>query len=286
MFTPKRRNAYLGIAIPASLISDSLHLREKTIKAGIIARAAAIFRVDEVIIYIDKHGVEREGELISTILSYCETPQYLRRHIYAFSTLLKYAGLLPPLKIPSHTVPTKIDDIKDECFREGVVTKVEKNISWVDIGLGEYYSIPSKLCKGDRVTIKCYKKDGKLNISLSSKDEVNIYWGYKVQYNYDTITRVVEKFNADLIIATSRYGNPINKVVNNLSEKIRKSRRVLVLFGAPKEGLFEICEKFNIKLEDVADYIINFIPFQGCETIRTEEAVISTLSILNALFDF
>ena len=41
----------LTIAIPASIISDTPHLREKTSKIGSIARSAAIFRVNEIIIY-------------------------------------------------------------------------------------------------------------------------------------------------------------------------------------------------------------------------------------------
>ena len=43
----------LAIAIPASTISDTPHLREKTSKIGLIGRAAAIFRVDEIIVYPD-----------------------------------------------------------------------------------------------------------------------------------------------------------------------------------------------------------------------------------------
>ena len=43
----------LAIAIPASTISDTPHLREKTSKIGLIGRAAAIFRVDEIIVYLD-----------------------------------------------------------------------------------------------------------------------------------------------------------------------------------------------------------------------------------------
>ena len=43
----------IAIAIPASTISDTPHLREKTAKIGLIGRAAAIFRVDEIIVYPD-----------------------------------------------------------------------------------------------------------------------------------------------------------------------------------------------------------------------------------------
>ena len=39
----------LSIAIPASVVSDTPHLREKTSKIGLVGRAVAIFRVDEIV---------------------------------------------------------------------------------------------------------------------------------------------------------------------------------------------------------------------------------------------
>ena len=52
MIIPKREPS-LTIAIPASLTSDTPHLREKTYKIGLIGRAAAIFRVDKIIVLSD-----------------------------------------------------------------------------------------------------------------------------------------------------------------------------------------------------------------------------------------
>ncbi len=46
----------LTVAIPASVISDIPHLREKTAKVGLIGRAAAIFRVREIIVFPDPGG--------------------------------------------------------------------------------------------------------------------------------------------------------------------------------------------------------------------------------------
>ncbi|MDR2707975.1 MAG: RNA-binding protein, partial [Nitrososphaerota archaeon] len=52
----------LTIAIPASIISDTPHLREKTSKIGLIARIAAIFRVHEIIIYPDNTRTKQAQE--------------------------------------------------------------------------------------------------------------------------------------------------------------------------------------------------------------------------------
>lgn len=66
----------LAIAIPASVVSDIPHLREKTSKVGLIGRAAAIFRVNQIIIYPDspKSNQKDDMELIATLLAYMETP--------------------------------------------------------------------------------------------------------------------------------------------------------------------------------------------------------------------
>src|SRR6266540_440727 len=81
MLETLRRPKRLSVALPASFTKDIPHLREKTSRAGMLARALAIFRVDEAIIYDDVGGriSEREGRLLQKLLSYQETPQYMRR---------------------------------------------------------------------------------------------------------------------------------------------------------------------------------------------------------------
>ena len=91
----------LAIAIPASVISDTPHLREKTSKIGLIGRAAAIFRVDEIIVYPDnsrKGKQRREADLTALLLAYLETPQYLRKRLFKLDPQLQFAGILPPLR--------------------------------------------------------------------------------------------------------------------------------------------------------------------------------------------
>ncbi|MCX8171858.1 MAG: RNA methyltransferase, partial [Candidatus Bathyarchaeota archaeon] len=92
------------MAIPASTVSDVPHLREKTLKIGWIGRALAIFRVDEVMVYPDIPEIDQSGDLklISTILSYLETPQYIRKKLFGIMPELRYVGILPPLRTPHH----------------------------------------------------------------------------------------------------------------------------------------------------------------------------------------
>src|SRR5208283_2335956 len=111
----------LAIAIPASVISDTPHLREKTSKIGLIGRAAAIFNVDEIIVYPDnpKTDQQRDLDFISLLLCYLETPQYLRKSLFKLEPSLQFAGILPPLRTPHHPVSGKTRDLKVGEYREG-----------------------------------------------------------------------------------------------------------------------------------------------------------------------
>ena len=104
----------LSIAIPASTISDTPHLREKTAKIGLIGRAAAIFRVDEIIVYPDNPRANQREDLdfIALLLNYLETPQYLRKRLFKIEPRLQFAGILPPLRTPHHPVSGKTADLK------------------------------------------------------------------------------------------------------------------------------------------------------------------------------
>ena len=129
----------LAIAIPASIISDTPHLREKTSKIGLIGRAAAIFRVDEIIVYPDnpKANQVRDLDFISLLLSYLETPQYLRKRLFKLEPSLQFAGILPPLRTPHHPVSGKTRDLKVGEYREGVVLSKAKEGLLVDIGVDQ-----------------------------------------------------------------------------------------------------------------------------------------------------
>ncbi|KYH36095.1 MAG: hypothetical protein AYL29_015500, partial [Candidatus Bathyarchaeota archaeon B24] len=80
-----------------------------------------------------------------------------------------------------------------------------------------------------------------------------------------------------------KYGDSIVDVSERLAQNLRKSSRVLVLFGSPREGLRDILSRESLELSRVTDYVVNTIPHQGTETVRTEEALYATLAILNLL---
>ena len=108
----------LSVAIPTSALSDESLKIDKTRKISMLARACAIFKVDTIYIY---HQGENKADaaLITMILRYLETPQFLRRRLFPKLNDLKFAGVLQPLKIPSHITPVNSKKIIRGDIREG-----------------------------------------------------------------------------------------------------------------------------------------------------------------------
>lgn len=111
----------LSIAVPGSILENAQSEELRTYLAGQIARAACIFKVDEVIVFDDigitdakkaKIDTITEGDgnetvrhcclQLARILQYLECPQYLRKSFFPIHRDLKFSGLLNPLDAPHH----------------------------------------------------------------------------------------------------------------------------------------------------------------------------------------
>lgn len=283
---PRKRTGELALALPASFVSDTPHLREKTLRIGLIGRAAAIFRADKIILFPDLPSVRQKSDLrlIALVLSYMETPQYLRKRLFKIEPGLRYAGVLPPLRTPHHPLENRTEDLKIDEYREGAVLSHSKKGSIVDIGVGQPALVQNtRLRPNNRITVRITKTGKHPVACLAGHRDIEAYWGYHVIASKVPFGRLVKTKGFDLVVATSRKGEDVVAVRNELTSRWRKSQRTLVAFGAPTQGLYEILAHEGLKLEDVADFIINTIPNQGTETVRTEEALYCTLSILNLL---
>jgi len=58
------------------------------------------------------------------------------------------------------------------------------------------------------------------------------------------------------------------------------------VFGSPSRGLYEIARNEDVRLGKLLDFVVNTIPCQGTETVRTEEAILASLAVLNVEFGF
>jgi predicted SPOUT superfamily RNA methylase MTH1 len=278
----------LAIAIPTSVISDTPHLREKTAKVGLIGRAAAIFRVNEIIVYPDnaeKSKQKSDADLIALLLSYLETPQYLRKRLFKLDPRLQYAGILPPLRTPHHPLNRKAKTLKVGEYREGVTAGKTKEGMLVDIGVEQPALMREpQWVLGKRLTLQVVKAGERVEVQAVSRGEVPAYWGYTVTMEPHSFRQLVESGKFDLTIATSKVGDNFVDVAGKMAGKWNKSRRTLVAFGAPARGLYEIVGNEGANLVDVVDFVVNTVPMQGTETVRTEEAVFASLAVLNVQF--
>lgn len=278
----------LAVAVPASVISDTPHLREKTSKIGCIGRAAAIFKVNEVIVYADdpKVNQRRDIELIATLLSYMETPQYLRKRLFELKPELQFAGILPPLRTPHHPLKGKTQDLKMGEYREGVaVAKVKEGVL-VDIGVEHPVLLrDAQVAVNNRLTLKITKIAGQVEVKTASRDEIPGYWGYTVSVNRRGLRSLLGDQKFELTVGTSKFATRFQDAAQRLAEKWKKANSILLLFGAPTRGLFEIAKDEGANLNNLVDFVLNTVPNQGTETVRTEEALLASLAILNIQFD-
>jgi methyltransferase len=278
----------LSITIPASTISDTPHLREKTAKIGLIGRAAAIFRVNEIIVYPDNLKVDQRRDLdyISLLLNYLETPQYLRKALFKLDPDLEFAGILPPLRTPHHPLSGKTKHLQVGDYREGVVLSETKEGLVVDIGVQQPAVLRQKqFAMGERLTLQVINIGKQIEVQAANRDDVPQYWGYKVRVEKRSFGQLMFDRDFDLKIATAKIGDNFINVANKIGEKWRSSQRVLVAFGAPSRGLHEIAEDEGLKLGSITDFVVNTVPNQGTVTVRTEEALLASLAILNVYFN-
>ena len=279
----------LAIAIPASTISDTPHLREKTAKIGLIGRAAAIFRVDEIIVYPDNPKTDQTQEIdfIELLLNYLETPQYLRKRLFKIEPDLQFAGILPPLRTPHHPLSGKLRDLKVGEYREGLVLSQAKEGLLVDIGVEQPAVLrETQYAVDDRLTLQVVNVGMRVEVQAVNRENVPLYWGFIVRGEKQPFRQLVTNNNFDLVIATARQGEKFAAVTAEMQKKWSRAQHILVAFGPPSRGLHEIAKEEGSKLESLADFVVNMIPEQGTATVRTEEALLASLAILNMQFSY
>jgi len=272
------------VALPASIVADTPHLREKTAKLGSVARSCSIFGVDQIIIYGDDpdHNQKQDFDTCVNILRFLETPQYLRRRLFSIGPDLRFVGILPPLQIPSHNVPRKARDCAPGDLREGVVAARYGDIINLDVGLESLVECHGALPVGTRVTVKLTSIK-ELAGELVDRTKISIYWGYQVRAQKTSLGTMLEKESYDLRIGTSRYGHQLKDVWSKVIGLVHDKRSVLIAFGSPKAGLSDILQREGKKPEDVFDVYLNMVPNQETLTVRTGEAVAFSLSTINVM---
>ena len=266
----------LSIFIPNSFLSESKDLKIRTYKVGILGRALAIFQADNVVIYNDgnvkNEDGENDGRFIAEVLSYMNTPQYLRKKAFPIKAELKHVGILPPLRTPHHPVNSQ-PDVGD--YRQGFTVKRNKKGTFVDIGMDKLAFCKEQLSVKRIFDFKITKIAKKEVIVTPDKPD-DVYWGYNVMSSNKSLKNSLKLIKPDLVIETTRYGDYIDSIFDELKHKVDECNSIAILFGGPYSSIEEDVSNPNWNLLKV-----NTIPEQGTETVRTEEAVVATLSLFN-----
>jgi predicted SPOUT superfamily RNA methylase MTH1 len=277
----------IAVALPSTTLAEANSLLEKTIKVGFMARALAIFKVEQLVVYRDETEDIDERTLLGKLFNYLACPQYLRKKVFPLDSDLRYVGLLPPLNTPNHPMEKNVKDLPEVCYREGLVVGRTEEKYLADVGVETLLAFEGskKLKKGDRVILRFVKKGGEVvEVREVERDEVPHYFGFTIDVTNLNLRELISSFKRDsLVIATSKYGRDVRRELQNLRELMRRHERMLLIFGSPFRGLYEIARKEGFNLDEEVHMTLNFVPEQGTKTVRVEEALYSALAIINLL---
>ncbi|QSZ30304.1 hypothetical protein DSL72_004826 [Monilinia vaccinii-corymbosi] len=270
-FQPKKgRDWTVSVALPGSIISNAQSHDLRTSMAGAIARALAVFCVDEVIVFNDgnsrsskpphkKHqsnSYQQEpsedkytansdpDHFLAHLLSYLETPPNLRKYLFPIHENLRTAGTLPSIDLPHHLR-------HDEwcMYREGATLPgADENGTFVEAGLRLPVTVAEQIPEKNRVTLKFSvdaekaakdKSYGVITAEAVSPDEPReeggYYWGYNVRRASclsDVFTECGYDGGYDMTIGTSERGIDVQDLYGEDEEhKVGKFKHLLVIFG-------------------------------------------------------
>jgi predicted SPOUT superfamily RNA methylase MTH1 len=273
----------LSVAIPDSSLIDSKSLLEKSLRVAQFARALSIFRVEKVYVYHDVSSNVRPDDfkLITLLLEYLDTPQYLRKLLYPKMKLLQFAGMLPPIQSPHHKKYLRASEIHSDEARTGVLFR--NRDTWVvEAGLDHTVPFIGHTKTSRKSNFKLSVQKGKLVAKeINGKVGKSEYWGYHVVsiHNLSEITRSLSDVK---FIITSRKGKPISNIIPSLARNFEQVSEVVLIFGSPRNEVWEILNRIDENLVN-SSLVINMFPLQGTNTVRLEEALLGSLAIINII---
>lgn len=241
------------------------------------------------------------------LLSYLETPPFLRKHLFPMHADLRLAGSLPSLDMPHHLRSNEWCRYREGVTVEKLTERHEKKkkqrkddahseeTSFVDVGLSQKISVPADIPPNTRVTVRLPEDPGTvkpgqgpiavLAVAPSEpREEAGYYWGYTVRAASSlssVITECPYPGGYDLTFGTSERGSPVSDLSKPTSKSngIPEFNHLLIAFGgvAGLEAAVEAddgLQKMGVKEpKELFDYWVSLCPGQGSRTIRTEEAV-------------
>ncbi|KAJ9134505.1 DUF171-domain-containing protein [Coniochaeta hoffmannii] len=304
------RDWTVSVAVPTSVITDCATREQRTTYAGRIARALAVFSIDEIVIFDDSPLDSRPRDVdvdaytgdvdpahfLTHLLSYLEAPPFMRKSLFPLHPNLRSQGLLPSLDMPHH--PHKDEWLP---YREGMTvggkTKGGKG-TLVDVGLRDPVAVSEVIPPKTRLTLKLpdlgEKGEPEPVHPAAPRTEAGYFWGYTVRKAgslSQVFTESAYEDGYDMSIGTSERGLALRKVFPD-SDTTADFKHLLIVFGGPRGLEFaamndpELADSLGAgRIRDLFDHWVNVLPNQGSRTIRTDEAMLIALTGLRKLWD-
>lgn len=239
------------------------------------------------------------AEFLTHILTYLETPPYLRRRLFPLHNNLKHVALLPALEIPSH-----IRKEAGSLWREGVAVGVDEfagSGTLVDAGLARLVSVTASVPTGARTTVRfgseeegagrgvsaaCATVPGTAVAAEEPRVVGGVYWGYSVRWAGSlagVFTECPYEGGYDVTVGASERGEDVGGL-----EGWPRFGHAVVVFGGVGglEGALEGDAELSGKVggvEELFDFWVDVCPGKTSRVVRTEEAVWVGLGRLSAL---
>lgn len=276
---------------------------------GRIARALAVFSIDEVIVFDDSPASSRPRQtdtsgytgdtdpchFMTHILSFLEAPPFMRKALFPLHPNLRLTALLPSLDMPHHPNPKEWIP-----YREGVTISGKTSTgkgTLVEVGLDEPVEIEDKIPPKTRVTLLFPEDESQHPACVdpaAPRTEGGYYWGYTVRQCSSLSSVFTEspyEDGYDISVGTSERGIPISKVFP--PSKRVNFKHMLIVFGGPRGLEFASMNDEQLsgmdiqgpKTRELFDHWINVLPNQGSRTIRTEEALFIALTAMRGIWD-
>ncbi|MEM4933956.1 MAG: putative RNA uridine N3 methyltransferase [Desulfurococcaceae archaeon] len=267
----------LRVALPTSILSVEHALALKSIRIHQVARWSSIFGVYEVVFYKEPSTTSREFKEHKAIIEdhwkYFFTPPYLRKQLVPFKPTLKHVGILPPIRLEIFSVSQRP---RAGELRLGYVFRDVDGEVKALVGDNEPYVVLGN-CKQDAGILPVIVRSEKERIVECSSEPV--YVGPRLAFA-NCLKELLERYRkvSKHLIATDRKGEyPSTELVESM-----RGCDIMLLFGSPQHDLFEIASQEGFAMRRYVDYVWNTVPRQKVVTVRTEEALIITLGIVNA----
>ena len=185
------------VALPGSIVDNAQTQELRSYLVGQVARACAIFNVDEIVVFATETGPpasaaavsrdERKGNssgsvFMARVLQYLECPQYLRKTCFPHHPDLRSVGIIPPIDAPHHL---RLDETC--AYREAVVlekTAATAGSCHVYTGLRKELKLDMEVPPGTRLTVRMpgagSKSVAKAVAPREPREVAGLYWGYQV----------------------------------------------------------------------------------------------------------